>query len=121
MPKLATCPKCKEPVVMTMMFPYKEFLCVCCGWSGGFFDPIPAPEDEVEEKTKRYEHLESQFMKATKDLISHSARRVDCKVCYEKREPHQKHMTEEEKTADLGARRALNELVGKELCTEAYP
>lgn len=54
----ATCPNDGEPVISTFEFPKKEFVCVVCGWLGGFLDPVPNTTDDLQA---RHDELQAQY------------------------------------------------------------
>jgi hypothetical protein len=120
MSRVAACPECKEPVVSTLIFPYKEFLCVCCGWTGGYLDPVATPDKLADAAMKRHDEYREKFKVATKGLVAHSGWRADCEKCATDK-CHCNHITDDERVSDATAREALNELVGAKLCTEKYP
>lgn len=54
---MATCPACKEPLIGTIRFPKKEFICVACRRTWGFLDPYPV--EATSELKARYEELKA--------------------------------------------------------------
>lgn len=64
-PPMATCPSCKEPLIMTFRFPGKEFICVCCRKLWGFVDPIPA--EVTPELNARRDELVAQWENEIKE------------------------------------------------------
>lgn len=58
-PPMATCPNDGEPVVCTFEFPKYEFVCVVCGWLGGFLSPTPA--EATPEIEARHAELQEQY------------------------------------------------------------
>lgn len=56
---MATCPVDGEPLVATVEFPKKEWICVVCRRTYAFFDPTPAPP--TPELNARYEELAEQY------------------------------------------------------------
>ena len=56
---IATCPKCKEPLIMTLKFRGKEFICVECRSLWGFVEPIPA--EETPELMTRLKELRAKW------------------------------------------------------------
>lgn len=44
-PPLACCPDCGEPLIGTMLFPFKEFVCIECGALWGFVEPVPKKDE----------------------------------------------------------------------------
>ena len=63
---MATCPSCKEPLVMTFKFPGKEFICVKCRKLWGFLDPTPA--EATPELIARHDELEVRWRKEANDV-----------------------------------------------------
>lgn len=56
---IATCPKCREPLIGTIKFPKKEFICVACRRTWGFLDPQPM--EATPELQTRYETLKATW------------------------------------------------------------
>lgn len=56
---MATCPACEEPLVGTIKFPGKEFVCVACRRTWGFIEPRPA--EATPELKARYKVLKAQW------------------------------------------------------------
>lgn len=56
---MATCPACGEPLIMTLRFPGKEFICVECRRLWGFVEPTP--KEETPEIRARYEELKAKW------------------------------------------------------------
>jgi hypothetical protein len=58
-PPVATCPSCSEPLIMTLKFRGKEFICVACRRLWGFVEPTPA--ESTPELLARLEELRAQW------------------------------------------------------------
>ena len=58
---MATCPNCREPLIGTLRFRGKEFVCVGCGRLWGFVDPIPT--ESTPELEARYRELKAKWDK----------------------------------------------------------
>lgn len=58
-PPVATCPACGEPLVLTLKFPEKEFICVECRGLWGFVDPVPI--EETPELLARLAELKAKW------------------------------------------------------------
>ena len=58
-PPVATCPSCGEPLVMTLKFRGKEFICVECGRTWGFVEPTP--KEETPELLDRLAELNAKW------------------------------------------------------------
>ena len=56
---MATCPSCGEPLIMTLKFPGKEFVCVGCRRTWGFLDPTPV--ESTPELDARYQELKAKW------------------------------------------------------------
>ena len=56
---MATCPVCKEPLIATIRFRGKEFICVACKRLWEFLDPLPA--DATPELEARYKVLKAEW------------------------------------------------------------
>ena len=58
---MATCPRCREPLIFTFRFQGKEFICMGCGRLWGFVEPIPA--ESTPELEARYRELKAKWDK----------------------------------------------------------
>ena len=72
-PPLATCTRCSAPLISTLLWHGKEFVCIECGLHLGFVEPQPA--EDTAELRERYEALLAEWAQATegKDLEEISA------------------------------------------------
>lgn len=58
-PPIATCPSCSEPLIGTLKFRGKEFICVACRRLWGFVEPTPA--ESTPELLARLGELQTQW------------------------------------------------------------
>ena len=56
---IATCPACGEPLVLTLKFRGKEFICIECRRLWGFVDPMP--KEETPELLARLAELKARW------------------------------------------------------------
>lgn len=63
---MATCPGCSEPLILTLRFPGKEFICVCCRKLWRFVDPTPA--EATPERITRHQVLETKWLAELEEL-----------------------------------------------------
>lgn len=119
-PEVIVCEDCGEPLIGTMMFPYKEWLCAKCGTVTEFLGN-PRVEDPDGTLRKKRAELAAKYFDISFDIVGQQCQRTDCEKCNTSSENHVEHMSDEQKAADRAARKRLNEWLGKELCTETYP
>lgn len=100
MRKVAMC-SCGEPLVMTFVYPGKEFVCVVCRRTYTFFGPIAAAA-ETPELLSRSETRKSEWHALTNGLLPRTAYLRDCERCHP--DYHYEHATSEELAADESAR-----------------
>ena len=55
----ATCPACDEPLISTLKFPKKEFICVVCRRTWSFLEPKPV--EATPELEARYKVLKAKW------------------------------------------------------------
>jgi hypothetical protein len=56
---MATCPKCGEPLIVTLRVPGKEFVCVECKGLWEFLEPNPV--EATPELEARYQELKAKW------------------------------------------------------------
>jgi len=93
--KINVCHRCEKPTVWTFIYRGAEIYCPSCGMSGDCFagnNVDSTPELEAQQKD-----IQKRFDVARKHILSGGAKLRDCKVCFEKDQPHHLHWTEKEK------------------------
>lgn len=90
---IATCPHCgvDEPLVMTFAFSGAEFICLGCGGTFGFLDPVGAVE--TPELLARMEERKAEWQPIGEALLSGGGMKMDCATCRTGHEPHIAHAT----------------------------
>lgn len=71
-PPMATCPRDDTPLISTLAFTYKEFVCLECGGQFGFVEPKPA--EETPELSARYEALQAEWDEHVAPLLREGKR-----------------------------------------------
>ena len=105
---IAVC-SCGAPLVMTFVFPYKEFICLEDGRLYEFLDPDRV--NVTEELWTRFVELEAEFREIMRDAIVKDSRHEGCDKC--RREDHHLHATPEQQRASDAAFSALHKRVGR--------
>lgn len=98
---VAVC-RCGAPLVSTMVFPKKEWVCVECAATYGMFDANS--KTTTDELWERYEALRALW-------VEHAVPRLrvgrwwlrDCEKCSPRAEYHEAHATDEERAAHQAA------------------
>jgi hypothetical protein len=96
---MAVCPVDREPLIATLAFPKKEFICICCGRLYEFmFQNGPAAADPTPELDARYAELKAEWDEHVGGkLIPPRSWRLDtCDKCHSGGEYHREHATEQE-------------------------
>jgi hypothetical protein len=93
----ATCHVDGEPLVSTLVFSKKEFVCVVCGRTYGFMEPVAAPE--TPKIKRRQKTLEKKWNKLIDGYMPNSDFwRRDCEMCQpgDRAAAHRNHATPQE-------------------------
>lgn len=105
---IAVC-SCGEPLVMTFLFPYKEWICLEDGRLYEFLAPNRV--DVTADLWNRSLELENEFKEIMRDAIPKDSRKAGCEKCH--REDHLAHATVEERRSSDAAFSALHKRVGQ--------
>lgn len=109
MPKIAMC-VCGQPLVATLAFSKKEFVCADCLRTYTFFGPDPA--DETPELIAKCEEQRTKWETLSEGWIPTGAFYRDCPVCRKYSEPHLRHADDDELAAHRAAQRRIEHAGG---------
>lgn len=102
--RIPWCRRCDLPIIGTFLIAFKEFYCVGCGSSWGYFSE-PTIEATPERVAAR-EELTAKFGEVSKPIIVRHSRVRDCTRCFgpeARSSDHDEHATEEEWAASHAA------------------
>lgn len=116
--RVACCTVCgpePEPLVMTLKWPRKEFVCLGCGRLFEFFGPRDFPE--TPELLERMEARKAEFAEHAGAILGDHHWRDGCDKCKVGGEYHAAHATDEEKQASADGLKWLLERTGRAVAT----
>jgi hypothetical protein len=99
---VAMCPRCDDtPLVMTFLWPRREFYCLDCGGTFEFLSPRAAYA--TDERLAKMETVRTEFRLLADGAYPEYAWLEDCTLCSSHEEYHAMHATPEQQQARLDA------------------